>query len=119
VALEGPGELGLAARELQVAVDLDPVERRLAERVQRLRQRQCPAGQRVVVVVGDDEVALAGAQHVELDHVDADVDRGLEALDGVPLDDVVGALVPDSPVNGCHQRKVAAFRRAGPHPGCC
>ncbi len=80
-----PAELGLTAGELQVAVDLDLVERRLQEEVEGLGQVHRLARQRVVVVVGDDQPALLLPEDVELDHVDADLDRRVEAPGRVSL----------------------------------
>jgi len=98
-------ELLLPTRQLYVQIDFDPIERRLEERVERLGQRQRVAPCGVVPVVGDDErralgggdawVAVQRPQDVELDRVDAGLDRGDEALRRVAGGDQVGALVAD------------------------
>ena len=95
---ERAGELGLAPGELQVAVDLDLVERGLEEEIERVRQLHRSPVECVVEVVGDDQPPLPLAEDVELDHVDTVLDRHVEALGGVAGDDRVGALVSDTPV---------------------
>ena len=116
----------LAPRELQVAVDLDPIERWPREGVERLVEGEARARGGVVPVVGDDErraigrgqlrSAVAEPENVELDHVDADLDRALEAGDRVALDQGGGALVadpaePGGRVRGCvHRRSRRGFR---------
>ena len=75
------------------------------EGVERLGQRQRRAPLGVVPVVGDDQrrpllqrqVGVAQPEHVELDRVDAGLDRGAEALERVARRDQVGALVADQP----------------------
>jgi hypothetical protein len=130
---ERAGQLGLPARQLQVAVDLDLIEGRLEEGVQHLGQVQGAAGERVSGVVGDDETALAVAQDVELDHVDAVLDGRVEALEGVALGDRVSPLVADAAVHGTarlqglslplslfgHAERLAEVGRAGPTPAGC
>ncbi len=103
--LQSRDDLLLAARQLDVDVDLDSVERRLEEGVERFAkgQRLAPFG--VSPVVGDDQlgsllerqVGVAQPEHVELDRVDAVLDRGMEALDRVSGRDQVSALVADQP----------------------
>ena len=125
--------LVLAPGDLQVAVDLDPVERRAREGVEHRVEGQRLAPSRVAPVVGDQErapgrrrrpgrrpapvaaVAEVGAraQHVQLDHLRARGDRRLEALEGVPGPDRVGALVADSlqAPNCSRARRPPIYRR--------
>ena len=70
----------------------------LEEEIERVRQLHRPPAECVVEVVGDDQPALPLAEDVELDHVDAVLDRHVEALGGVAGDDRVCALVSDAPV---------------------
>ena len=125
VALAQRGDdLVLPPGDLQVEVDADGVEGRLAERVEGLGERQWGAAAGVPPIVRDQQRAGARggagsggpplrpvgevrlrAEHVELDHVHPAFDRRTEALDGVARDQRVGALVPDA--------QEAAFRHAG------
>ena len=105
-------DLVLAPGDLQVAVDLDLVERRPREGVEHLVEGERVAARGVTPVVGDQERAAprppappprgasravgelrARAKHVQLDHLDARRHRRLEALEGVPRPDRVGSLV--------------------------
>jgi hypothetical protein len=52
-----------------------------------------------VVVVGDYQTAVPVPQNVELDHVDAEIHRSDEAVNGVSRRDGVRALVADPPVH--------------------
>jgi hypothetical protein len=93
--------LRLVARELEVEVELDAAERLRGEVGEALLERRGVGGQ-VLVVVGEHERRLvvgrpADGQDVELDHVDAGGERGVERLAGVAGGDQVGALVADAP----------------------
>jgi hypothetical protein len=96
-------QLLLAAGQLDVEVDLDPLERRLEEGVEGLGQGQRSAAPGIGPVVGDDQrrpllerqVRVRQPEDVELDRVDAGLDRGAEALQRVAGDDQVGPLVAD------------------------
>ena len=100
---ESVDQLLLPAGQLQVEVDLDPVERRLEEGVERLGQLQRRPARRVLPVMGDDQgapllerqVRVRQPDHVELDRVDAGLDCGVEALHRVAGRDQVGPLVAD------------------------
>ena len=91
----------LVAGELEVDVELDVGERVRLEVREALVERRGAVG-RVLVVVGEDQrrVVLgrpAGGEDVELDHVDAGLQRGVERLARVAGRDQVGALVADAP----------------------
>jgi hypothetical protein len=80
------------ARQLEVHVELDPLERAAREVGEALLERRRAVG--VLVVVGEQQLA-AVLEHVELDHVHAVRERGVERGGGVSRDDEVGALVSD------------------------
>src|SRR2546421_3899008 len=64
--------------------------------IERLVEGERRAAAHVLVVVGHQQAPAAVgvlAEHVELDHVDAVAQRGVEAGEGVPVLDVGGALV--------------------------
>ena len=88
---------------LEVDVELDAGEGLAVEVVEALFERQRRAPGRVLEVVGEDEaagvLAVLGAlgQDVELHHVAAVGQRGVEARRRVAGRDVVGALVADAP----------------------
>ena len=123
--------LVLAPGELQVAVDLDPVERRAGEGIERLIEGERIAASGITPVMGDDQRRSPGVdrpggrgapitvgelgpgpQHVELDHLDPGDDGGLEALERVPGPDRVGALVAD-PLQARHDIGPSRRVRAG------
>ena len=92
---------GLVARELEVDVELD-VGERLGLQVLEALVEAGGVVERVVVVVGEDQRRIVaggqrGGQDVELDHVHARRERGIERLAGVAGRDQVGALVADAP----------------------
>jgi hypothetical protein len=72
----------------------------LREVVEALVERQALAAAQIAVVVGEAQRAVAVqpplGQHVELDHVDAGGDRGVEGLERVAGRDLLGALVADA-----------------------
>ena len=85
----------LVARELEVDVEFDPREPIAGEIGERLLERQRRAGTRVLVIVRHDQpIAVALGQDVELDHVDAGLERGVEARVRVAGREQIGALVP-------------------------
>ena len=88
----------LVAGELEVDVEFDAVERGAREMREALLERRCAVD--VLVVVGEQQApvvrrVLVLGQHVELDHVDAVLERGVEGGGRVARDDQVRALVPD------------------------
>ena len=98
----------LVARELHVDVQLDAGPRVLGEVGEPLLERDRRPALDDPVVVGEHEPAGAVAvlgEHVELDHVDAGLERGVEARERVAGRDEVGALVAD------------ALERPGGHAG--
>jgi hypothetical protein len=99
VLAQGRDDALLVARELEVDIELDALERAGGEMgeavLQRGRLRQID---RVVVRKQEPPAAIALlGQHVELDHVDAGRERGVERRRRVAGNDQVRALVADSP----------------------
>ncbi len=89
----------LVAGELDVDIELDAGEGRASEVLERLLEGDRRALARVLVVVRDEQAPAAVgvlAEHVQLDHVDAVAQRGVEARERVAGLDVRGALVADA-----------------------
>jgi hypothetical protein len=97
-------DAALVARELHVDVELDAGPRVLGEVGEPVLERDRAAALDDVEVMGEHEAAGSVAvlgQHVELDHVDAGRERGVEARDRVAGRDQVGALVADALERPC------------------
>ena len=77
MALQRLQRAGLAARVLEVDVELDRLEPRGGEVREPGVEREAAEQAALERVVGDPEAAADGAD-VELDHVDAEVERGVE-----------------------------------------
>ena len=101
VLVQGGGHALLVAGELEVEVQLDAgvgVGGEVGEAFGE-RERALAAAAQVLVVVGEEEFPRAVdvlGQHVELDHVHAGLDSGVERRDGVARRDQVRALVADA-----------------------
>ena len=99
VLAQGVHHAQLVAGRLQVDVELDALPRVLSEMRQALLERQRLVPRRGLEVVGEHEapraVGMLG-QHVELDHVHARRERGVERRQRVARCDEVGALVADA-----------------------
>src|SRR5437764_15383097 len=80
---------------LEVDVELDPAEPGAREMVKRLVQAEVPGQPRVKDRVGEHQLPTPCAQ-VELDHVDADPQRGVERLDRVRLGERARPAMTDS-----------------------
>ena len=79
---------------LDVDVQLDAGEARPRQMREGVRQSHVPAPTGVEDGVGEHELAVPRS-HVELDHVDADLARGVERGERVRGGERAGAAVPD------------------------
>ena len=93
MALQRLQRAALAARVLEVDVELDAVEPRGGEMGEPGVEREAAEQAALERVVGDPEAAADGAD-VELDHVDAEIERRLERAERVAPDHGVCAAVP-------------------------
>jgi hypothetical protein len=83
------------SERLQIDEEVDPGEPLRAEIPQPLLQRRRVAPGEIDIVVREEQAACA-LQHIEFDHVDARLERGVKRCKRVSGRDQISALVSDS-----------------------